>query len=252
MSSPSHQQPPSLHLHTYFRSSCSARLRLALHLKHLPFTTTAIHLLRNEQSAPTYTALNPSASVPTLTHTVATTTTSSPTSTDKPAPTTVTIPQSIPALEYLDEAFPHTRALYPPPTQPAQRALVRTLVSVIACDVQPLTNARTMKAVNAVGGEGQAWAREWTVRGLDAFERILEGVGGGEEREGKAVCVPDVGLSAADVCLVPAVWAAQRWGCDLERWPRIMAVVRYMEGLPEVKAAHWRRQDDTPEEFREG
>lgn len=179
-----------LHLHTYFRSSCSGRLRIALHLKHLPHTTAAVHLLRNEQSDPSYTSLNPSGTVPTLTHTT-------------PSRTT-TIPQSIAALEYLDEAFPDTRALYPPASDPAGRAAVRTLVNIIACDVQPLTNSKTMKAINGMpGGDGAEWSREWTTRGLDAFEGALGKVQGEKERE--KMCVPGFGVSAADVCLVPAV-----------------------------------------------
>ena len=187
-SNPQEQQQPTLHLHTYFRSSCSARLRIALRLKHLPFTATPVHLLRGEQTSPIYTSLNPSGTVPTLTHN----------DDDKK----VTITQSVPALEYLDEAFPHTRPLYP--ADPALRAAVRTLVSVVACDVQPLTNAKTMKAVNALeGGDGAAWSREWTTRGLDAFERMLGKVQGEEDEA--TVCVPEVGVSAADVCLVPAV-----------------------------------------------
>ncbi|KAL1648455.1 hypothetical protein SLS58_002210 [Diplodia intermedia] len=197
--------PPSLHLHTYFRSSCSGRLRIALHLKQLPFTATAVHLLKGEQSGAAYRALNPSGTVPTLTHTVP-----SPSSSDGRTTTgtkTIAITQSTAALEYLDEAFPDAAgpALFPRGDDAVERrAHVRTLVAIVACDTQPLTNSAPIKAVDALGADGRAWAREWT-----------------------------------------------RWGCDMERWPKIMTVFRHMESLEAVKAAHWRRQEDTPEEFRE-
>ncbi|GME34168.1 maleylacetoacetate isomerase [Neofusicoccum parvum] len=241
---------PSLHLHTYFRSSCSARLRIALRLKRLPHTSTPVHLLRAEQTSASYLALNPSGTVPTLTHTITHAHTSPirTTTNNNPFPAhTITITQSIAALEYLEEAFPSTRRLLPPPASPAARAAVRTLVGIIACDIQPLTNSKPIKAVNALGHDGQAWARDWTERGLDAFEAALartqDPAAGGRFSVGEEVTL-------ADVCLVPAVWAARRWGCAVERWPRVMGVVGWMEGLEEVRAAHWRRQEDTPEEFR--
>ncbi|KAF4541085.1 Maleylacetoacetate isomerase protein [Lasiodiplodia theobromae] len=198
-SSTASQQPP-LHLHTYFRSSCSGRLRIALRLKQLPFTTTAVHLLKNEQSAADYKSLNPSGTVPTLTHTYTTT------GDNGGIRKTVTITQSTAALEYLDEAFPSsTPALFPKGSTPdaiEQRAHVRTLVAIIACDTQPLTNSKPIKAVNEMGQDGQAWARDWTVRGLDAFEGYLARTMV-EAGQGKW-CV-GTGVTAADVCLVPAV-----------------------------------------------
>ncbi|OJD31729.1 maleylacetoacetate isomerase [Diplodia corticola] len=246
----SSSSPPSstLHLHTYFRSSCSARLRIALRLKRLPHTTTPVHLLRREQTLPAYKSLNPSGTVPTLTHTIVNH--SPPTA---QPPKTVTITQSTAALEYLDEAFPDAGpALFSGGEEgdAESRAHVRTLVAMVACDTQPLTNSAAIKAVEGLGGDGREWARAWTVRGLDAVEAYLGRTMVGGEEGGARWCVGR-GVSAADVCLVPAVWAAQRWECDLERWPRIMSVFRHMETLEEVKAAHWRRQEDTPEEFRE-
>lgn len=232
-SAPQDSSPrPTLHLHTYFRSSCSARLRIALALKHLAHTSSYVHLLRDEQTAPTYTALNPSGTVPTLTHTL-------------PSGTAVTVTQSVAALEYLDEAFPRAGPALLPPDAVA-RAAVRTLVNIVACDIQPLTNSKPMKAINAMGQDGAAWNRTWTTRGLDAFEKVLERV-----QTDERFCVGEA-VTLADVCLVPAVWGAERWGCDLERWPRVAGVVGWMAGLEEVRGAHWKAQDDTPEEFREG
>lgn len=128
----------TLHLHTYFRSSCSARVRTAAHYKNIPLTYTYIHLLKSDQTTPEYTLTNPSASVPTLTLT-------------RSGSPPIVIRQSIPILEFLEQYFPDTPRLLP--EDPVERARVRELVNIVASDLQPVTNLRILKAVKKLGGE---------------------------------------------------------------------------------------------------
>ncbi|KAK2811212.1 hypothetical protein FQN50_002309 [Emmonsiellopsis sp. PD_5] len=231
---------PSLTLHTYFRSSCSGRLRIALALKNLPYTTHPVNLLSGAQHTPAHLSLNPSGTVPVLTAT----TTNPTTGTEE----TLTITQSIAALEYLEE-LTDTIPLLPPRTEIDKRARIRTLVNILACDVQPVTNLKIQKRVKALGGDNTAWARELMVEGFTAVEAILAGsTTAGTGTAGK-YCVGDE-VSLADVCLVPAVWAGERVGVEFDKFPCVKRVFGEMEGLEGVKVAHWMRQGDTPVELR--
>ncbi|OJJ85968.1 maleylacetoacetate isomerase MaiA [Aspergillus glaucus CBS 516.65] len=218
-------------LYTYFRSSCSARLRIALHLKSLPYTSIPINLLKDEQRAPTYGTLNPSLTVPSLII-------------EHGTKQTTTITQSLAALEYLDEitSSPKTPSLLPPPSDPETRATVRTLASIIACDVQPVTNLRILKRVGPLGMDRAAWSKDLIIEGFRAYEAIVEKTAG---RFSVGDCV-----TMADVCLVPAVWGAERVGVDMGEYPVIRGVAERLEGEECVRRGHWRGQEDTPGEFR--
>ena len=154
----------------------------------------------------------------------------------------VTITQSLAALEYIEEAFPDTAALLPPSTDPQARAVVRTLANIIACDVQPVTNLRILKRVAPFGVDRADWSKELIEDGFRAYEAIAAGCAGrfsvGDE------------VTMADVCLIPAVWGAERVGVDLKMYPTIERVARSLEEVDAVKMGHWRTQEDTPEEFR--
>jgi maleylacetoacetate isomerase len=232
MSAENPEEDP-FHLHSYFRSSCSARLRIACNLKQIPLTYSFINLLSNEQSSASYTEINPSKSVPTLTlH---------PKS-ENPSGASGSITQSLAALEYFEEAFPDRYPLLPPLTNKIARAQVRTLANIIACDVQPVTNLRILSRVRALGGDGAIWAKDFMTDGLLAYEAIASSTAG-------KFSVGDQ-VSLADVCLVPAVWGAQRWGVDLNQMPVLMRVYENMSKIEEVDKAHWQRQEDTPEALR--
>ncbi|ODM14991.1 Maleylacetoacetate isomerase [Aspergillus cristatus] len=215
-------------LYTYFRSSCSARLRIALHLKALPYTSIPINLLKDEQRATTYGTLNPSLTVPSLII--------------EHGNRTTTITQSLAALEYLDETTPSTPSLLPPSSDPETRATVRTLASIIACDVQPVTNLRILKRVGPLGMDRATWSKDLIVEGFRAYEAIVEKTAG-------KFSVGD-SVTLADVCLVPAVWGAERVGVDMGEFPTIKRVAERLEGEECVRRGHWMMQEDTPEEFR--
>lgn len=221
-------------LYTYFRSSCSARLRIALHLKNIPFTPVFVNLLRDEQSTPTHLTINPSGTVPALVI-------NRSTSTSNPA--TITITQSLAALEYLDEAFPNNGPNLLP-SDSETRALVRTLSQIIACDIQPVTNLRILKRVAPLGADRAVWSKDLIEDGLRAYEAILSDSGcAGRFSVGDEITM-------ADVCLVPAAWGAERVGVDLSAFPVVQGIVKRLEMEEAVKKGHWQSQPDTPEDLR--
>ncbi|EFQ27338.1 maleylacetoacetate isomerase [Colletotrichum graminicola] len=212
-------------LYSYFRSSCSARLRIALNLKSIPYTTIPTNLLKNEHLAPAHRALNPSASVPLLVHCAA---------------ANFRVTQSVAALEYLEETHPSSTPLLP--RDPKARAVVRSLVDIIACDVQPVTNLRIMRRVRALGGDAEQWNRELMADGLAAYEAVAQ------EWAGRYSVGDEISL--ADACLLPAYWNAERFGVDLSGYPTIREIVDGLKDHPAVIKANYHNQPDTPEELR--
>lgn len=236
-----------LTLHGRYYSDCTARIRLALNLKGLDYEYVAADPIKGEaSSAPP----NPSGTIPTLIiqhhqdqdHSI-----------EQPKPKiTHTISQSVAALEYLEETYPSRTPLLPPLTQPAARALVRTLVNIIASDTHPLTTSRTglrivkqfpgSEADLAVKTRNRRWDAYWIERGLEAYEKTIVGTAG------KYSIGDDITL--ADVCLLPEVWTAKRVGVDIAKFPMIKGVFERLSNVEAIQKAHWRRQLDTPDELR--
>lgn len=215
-------------LYTYYRSSCSARLRIALRLKNLPHTQSHISLTDGSHKSSTYTSTNPSGTVPTLII-------------KNNSGSEIKITQSIAALEYLEEAYP-TLAKPLLPHNPALRAKVRELVNIVACDIQPPTNLNILQFIEKSGGNKVEFAKKKMSEGLKAYEALLKDCGGkysaGDE------------LTLADVCLQPAVWNALRFGVDFSQIPRVKEVSDRLAEVEAFQKAHWNCQPDTPEELR--
>ncbi|CAG8114528.1 unnamed protein product [Penicillium olsonii] len=221
--------PDTVTLHTYFRSSCSARLRIALHLKNIPFKPVYVNLLKGEQSSPAHLAINPSGTVPALVI-------------ERDSQDPITITQSLAALEYLDEAFPEGPALLPPVSDAEGRALVRTLAQIIGCDIQPVTNLRILKRVAPLGADRAGWSKELFEDGFRAYEAVVA-------RSSGRFSVGDQ-ITLADVCLIPAAWAAERVGVDIGLFPVTNSIVKNLEKEEAVRLGHWKTQEDTPEDLR--
>jgi maleylacetoacetate isomerase len=224
-------QDAKLTLYTYFRSSCSTRVRTAAALKGIALHYEYVNLLKGEQTAAPYVSdLNPSGTVPTL---VA----------QQADGSKVLVRQSVAMLEFLEEAFPDARPLLPAPDRPAQRALVRDLVGILTADFQPKTNLSVLRRVGALGVPAQDWCREQMVPALRACEAVLETCAG-------RFCVGD-DVTLADVVLAPAVEGALRWTIDLDLFPEVKRVYETVSQMPEFVRADWRHQEDTPLELRE-
>lgn len=220
-------QAPFL-LYSDYRSSCAARVRLALILKRIPFDTVAVDIHRSAQHGAAYTRLNPSASVPTLV--------------DRNQ-RDFAVGQSVAALEYLEDVFPRHLPLLPPPADPMARATVRTLVEIIVADTQPLTNTRVLPKVRAGGVDGLEWSKGWFLRGLAAYEAVAKTTAGRYSVGSK--------ITLADVCLVPAVWNCEKADIGLDDFPTVKRVYETLSKDPAVEQGHWKRQPDCPEEERD-
>ncbi|KAG6030251.1 hypothetical protein E4U19_000530 [Claviceps sp. Clav32 group G5] len=236
---------PDYILYAYFRSSCSARLRIILHLKNIPFQHIPINILQDQQLSDQHRALNPSASVPLLVCLQEPAHASKQGQKDqkdqKDNAPGFRIGQSVAAMEYLEEVHPEIPAL-PPSSNPRSRALVRVLCAIIASDIQPVTNLRITRRVRALGGVPEDWNKALMEDGLRAYEEVAKGTAG-------RYSVGD-SLTMADACLMPAVWNAQRYGVAVERFPTVARVAGNLGEHPAVRKAEYFRQEDCPEELR--
>jgi maleylacetoacetate isomerase len=189
-------------LYGYPMSSASYRVRIALALKDVEVTTITKQLRRGEQRAKDFLEINPQGFVPVL-------------SLDDGH----MIPQSLAIIEYLDEVYPQPPLL---PAAPIERARVRALSLLIACDIHPLNNLRVLQYLEGSLGEAQSardtWYRHWIEAGFEALEEAL----GRDPARGR-FCYGDT-PSLADLCLVPQVFNARRYSVDLAPYPRIVAI----------------------------
>lgn len=194
-------------LYGYFRSSASYRVRIALNLKGLDAEHVPVHLVNNggEQLSENFRALNPEALVPALM--------------DTDAGQQIVLSQSLAIMEYLEEKYP-TPALLP--DNAADRAHVRSLGLSIACEIHPLNNLRVLKYLTTTLGlsdeQKNAWYQHWCISGLAALEQRLAS----DKRTGD-FCFGHA-PTLADCCLVPQIFNAQRFNCDLSGMPTLMRV----------------------------
>jgi len=207
-----------LTLYTYFRSSAAFRVRIALNLKKLDWTPEVIWLPDGEQSREPYQTVNPQALVPTLVD-----------GDDRMA-------QSMAIIEYLDETHPQPPLL---PGGPRDRARIRSLAQLIACDIHPLNNLRVLKYLKRGLGQTQeaidTWYRHWCTEGLSAYERQLADGKAGQFSHGDEVTL-------ADVCLVPQIFNAQRFDVDLAQFPATLAIFERCMKLDAFDAAQPSKQ----------
>ncbi len=185
-----------MELFDYFRSSAAYRIRIALNLKSIPYTKTAINLLTEDHKSAEYKALNHQGLVPTL-----------------KLDDGRLITQSTAILEYLEAVYPDVPLL---PTDPFEAARIRSMCNLIACDIHPVNNLRVLKYLTGTLGlteeDKLTWYHHWIKEGFDAFEPQI---GEGPFAAGNAVTL-------ADVYLVPQVFNALRFGLDMSPYPKIM------------------------------
>jgi maleylacetoacetate isomerase len=185
----------------YWRSSTAYRIRIALNLKELKAKQRFINLRKGEQHAQAHCRVNPLGRVPVL------------------VDGNVTLTQSLAILEYLDERYPEPPLL---PSNPPDRARVRALAQVIGCDIHPLNNLSTLNylqnELNVQSDTKMRWYRHWVTQGFEALETMLTA-----DAHTARFCYGDMpGL--ADVCLVPQVYNARRFDCDLAPYPTLVRI----------------------------
>lgn len=204
-------------LHDYWRSSAAYRVRIALHLKGVDFGQLSHDLRAGEQRDPAYLAQAPHGLVPALE-------TGGTTLIESPA-----------IIEWIEARWPSPPLL---PADEGERAVVRSMAALIACDIHPLNNLRVLNHLRATFGAGKdevlAWTRHWIGEGFAGLEPLIA-------RHGAGFAFGDR-PTVADCYLVPQIYSARRFGVDLSPWPAIVAAGEAAMQLPAVEAAHPDRQ----------
>lgn len=210
-------------LYTFFRSSASYRVRIALNLKGLAYEQIPIHLRRGggEQFSAAYKAVNPQGLVPAL----------------EDGGRILT--QSLAIIEYLEERYSKPPLL---PKDPADRATVRAMALVIACEVHPIQNLRVLNYLRSElkqpEAEANRWARHWIALGFSALEQMVLSA----PKRGK-FCFGDT-PTLADICLVPQLANARRFNCDLSPYPTLVKIDAHCATLPVFAEAAPEKQPD--------
>ena len=211
-----------LTLYSYFRSSAAFRARIALNLKGLEHELHYVHLSRGggEQFQPAYRRINPQALVPAL------------------VDDGKVITQSLALIEYLDEAYPKPPLL---PSTAIERARVRALALLIACDIHPLNNLRVLnfltRELRLSEDDKLRWYKHWIATGFAALEESLAGnAATGTYCHGEHPTL-------ADICLVPQLFNARRYNCDLAPYPTVVRIGEaclkldaFIKAMPEKQA----------------
>ena len=207
-------------LYTYFRSSAAFRVRIALNLKGLAYEPKFVHLAKGEHRKPEYAEVNAQALVPTLVL-------------DDGSRLT----QSLAIIEYLDDKHP-----LPPliPSDAMAKATVRALSLLVSCEIHPLNNLRVLQYLKRALGQNEeqvnTWYRHWVADGLQKFEAELKKGAG-------AFCHGDT-PTMADCCLVPQIFNARRFQCDLAPYPATMRAFDACMKLEAFDRAQPSRQPD--------
>jgi maleylacetoacetate isomerase len=208
-----------MRLYDYWRSSAAYRVRIALNFKGLTYEQVAVDLRAGAQRAPEFLEINPQGLVPVL------------------EDDGVRLTQSLPILNYLEERYPQPALL---PKDAPGRAISRAIAVAIACEIHPLNNLRVLQYLERELGLGEAqrlaWYHHWIAEGLGPIEAMVA-------RSGGEFCVGDA-PSLADVCLVPQLYNARRYQCDLEPYPTIRRIDERCRAIAGFAKAAPERQPD--------
>ena len=190
-------------LHTYFRSSASFRVRIALHLKGIAFESVSHHLQKKEHQSDDYLAINPQGLVPTL-----------------ELSDGGVIRQSLAIIEYLDTMHGDGPRLIPEDAKEASR--VRAISQDIACDVHPINNLRILQYLRGPLNLGEEdvtnWVQAWVTPTFSALEKELS-----SSNQTGSFCHGDA-VTLADICLVPQIFNAQRFGVEMAAYPKLQEI----------------------------
>ena len=206
-------------LYGYFRSTAAYRVRIALGLKGLSAEPRYVHLRKGEQTEPAYRKINPAGLVPYWIE------------------GDLHLAQSLAIIEYLDETHPEPPLL---PNGAASRAIAREMAQVVCCDIHPIGNLRVLNRLNGMGVDDaarNAWSQHWIATGFEAIEARLNQLDAGPFAFGAQPTL-------ADICIVPQVFNARRFGLDLTPYPRIVAIDAAAGKIEAFAAAEPGRQPD--------
>ncbi|WP_296596656.1 maleylacetoacetate isomerase [Phenylobacterium sp.] len=207
-------------LHSAWRATAPYRVRIGLNLKGCAYDYHPIDLLAGQQREPEYKSVNPQGLTPAL----------------ELGDGTI-LAQSLAILEWLEETRPEPPIL---PRDALDRAVVRRMAGIIACDIHPLNNTRVGRKLTELGVPAEVqkteWIQAWIRDGFDALAPLIETHGGRYAfRDSPTI---------ADCCLVPQVYSARRFELDLTPWPKLVAVADHAAEHPAFQAAHPNNQPD--------
>ncbi len=210
-------------LYGYWRSTAAYRVRISLNYKQIPYVEKPVNLVKDggQQHRPDYKKLNAQSLVPTL------------------VDDGKVIGQSIAILEYLEEKYTDTSFQ---PTDLHEKAKMRQLCQIIACDIHPLNNLRVLQYLSnelAVNDEQKTiWYHRWLTLGFKAFESLLLA-----NNDQGSYCLGRE-LTMADACLIPQIYNAERFGFSMDDFPRLMEINRNCMELAVFRDASPERQSD--------
>jgi maleylpyruvate isomerase len=209
-----------MRLYSFFRSSAAYRVRIALNVKGVDYETVSVDLPGAAHRAAEFRAVNPQATIPTL---------------DDDG---TVLWQSLAIIEYLDARYPSPRLI---PAEPVARARVQALAQLIACEIHPLNNLRVLKYLRGelkLDEKAVAkWYSHWIAEAFGPLETLVSRFSGGR------CCFGD-SLSLADVCLVPQMYNARRFSCDLAPYPTLLRTAAHLEAEPAFVRAAPENQPD--------
>lgn len=210
-------------LYTYFQSSASYRVRIALNLKGIAYESIAVNLVKSEQRDAPYATINPQMQVPSLV-----------------LENGQILTQSLAIMEYLEETHPTPPLL---PADPIARSRARAFSLAIATDISPVGNLKIRKYLTTKLGIAEdvvrtQWLQHWTADGLCALEALLRA-----SPHTGTYCFGDA-PGMADCCLIPQLFAARRWGTDLAPYPTILRIADACDAHPAFMKAHPAQQQD--------
>ncbi|MFT5138617.1 MAG: maleylacetoacetate isomerase [Lysobacterales bacterium] len=212
-------------LYDYWRSTAAYRVRIVLNLKGLEYTQRPVNLVKagGEQHSEAYKKLNPQGLVPALVH------------------NNIVITQSFAICEYLDSVFPQY-ALFP--DDPYRKSLAQAMALTVACDIHPLNNLRVQQylkgQLSVSSQDAVTWMHHWMLLGFESIEAQLQAA----DLKGKCCLGDQPGI--VDCFLIPQVYNAERFDCDLSRFPAIRSISAYCNTLPAFIAAMPANQADVP------
>lgn len=207
-------------IYDYWRSSAAYRIRIALNVKGLPYTSIPVNLKTAENNSTTYRAKNPQGRVPILVE------------------GEFSLPQSLAIMEYLEETHPTPPLL---PKDAKSRAIARAFALTIAADIHPMNNLSALRYLTEQFGADDAaktrWMHHWLNEGFTALETLAKQHGNGKFSVGNAV-------SMADCCLIPQLYNARRFECPLDAYPTLTAIEAHCNTLPAFEKSKPANQPD--------
>ncbi|MFZ4126307.1 MAG: maleylacetoacetate isomerase [Rickettsiales bacterium] len=209
-------------LHTYFQSSASYRVRIAMNLKGIAAEYAYHDLSKDKHLDADYAKINPQKMVPSL------------------EVKDEVLAQSIAIMEYLEEVYPNPAIL---PKEPLARAHARAIALLIAGDISAINNLKIRKFLKAHFGASDhfvktQWIQHWIADGFTALEGFLT-----RSPHTGTYCAGEY-PTIADCCLVPQMFNARRFELDLTPYPTIVRISNACEQLEAFKKAHPSQQAD--------